>query len=50
MVLGHELAHIKRGDLLWSLVAAVVRAVFFFHPLVWLSDRRVEFGSRDRCR
>jgi uncharacterized protein (TIGR03067 family) len=41
MVLGHELAHIKRGDLLWGFVAALVRAVLFFHPLVWLAQRRL---------
>ena len=41
MVLGHELAHIKRGDLLWSIAATVVQAVFFFHPLVWLARQRV---------
>jgi len=45
MVLGHELAHIRRGDLLWNLVAAVVRAVFFFHPLVWLSQRRLNLAQ-----
>ena len=39
MVLGHELAHVKRGDLSWGLVASLVRALFFFHPLVWWSER-----------
>jgi beta-lactamase regulating signal transducer with metallopeptidase domain/Leucine-rich repeat (LRR) protein len=42
MVLGHELAHIRRADLLWGLVVALVRAVFFFHPLVWLSERQLK--------
>ena len=37
MVLGHELADIRRGDLLWNLAAAGMQALFFFHPLVWLS-------------
>jgi uncharacterized protein (TIGR03067 family) len=45
MVLGHELAHIRRGDLLWSLAAACVRAVFFFHPLVWLSQRQLNLAQ-----
>ena len=45
MVLGHELAHIRRGDLLWNIVAALVRAVFFFHPLVWLSERRLNMAQ-----
>jgi beta-lactamase regulating signal transducer with metallopeptidase domain len=45
MVLGHELAHIRRSDLLWNLAAAVVRAVFFFNPLVWLSQRRLNLAQ-----
>jgi beta-lactamase regulating signal transducer with metallopeptidase domain len=45
MVLGHELAHIRRADLLWNLVAALVRSVFFFHPLVWLSERRLNMAQ-----
>src|SRR5271157_3033380 len=45
MVLGHELAHVRRGDLLWNLAAAIVRAVFFFHPLVWLSQRRLNLAQ-----
>ncbi len=45
MVLGHELAHIRRADLLWRLAAAAVRTVFFFHPLVWLSQRRLNLSQ-----
>ena len=45
MVLGHELAHFRRNDLLWGLAAAVVRALFFFHPLVWLSQRRLNLAQ-----
>jgi beta-lactamase regulating signal transducer with metallopeptidase domain len=45
MVLGHELAHIRRGDLLWNLAAAGVRALFFFHPLVWLSERQLNLAQ-----
>ncbi len=45
VVLGHELAHIRCGDLLWNLIAAAVRAVFFFHPLVWLSQRQLDLSQ-----
>jgi uncharacterized protein (TIGR03067 family) len=45
MVLGHELAHIRRGDLLWNLAAACVQTVFFFHPLVWLSRRQLNLAQ-----
>ena len=38
-VLTHELAHVKRRDLLWNLLPAMAEATFFFHPFVWLSRR-----------
>ena len=41
MVLGHELAHVRRGDSGWGLFAAILRSVFFFHPLVWLGQRQL---------
>ncbi len=41
MVIGHELAHACRSDLVWGLLAAVVRAALFFHPLAWLVERRL---------
>lgn len=41
LVLGHELAHASRRDLLWSLIAAMNRALFFFHPAAWFSERRL---------
>ncbi len=37
----HELAHIKRNDPLVLNLASIIRAVFFFHPLVWLAAREV---------
>ena len=44
IVLGHELAHLRRGDLVWGLVAAIVRAVFFFHPLIRPAERRMKLA------
>jgi hypothetical protein len=39
-VLAHELAHVRRGDFLTSLVAQVALALHFYHPLAhWLSAR-----------
>ena len=40
MVLLHELAHLKRGDLWWGWLPALVRMVYFFHPVAhWVSFR-----------
>ena len=39
MVLLHELAHVKRADILLNWVIIFVRALHWFNPLVWLSMR-----------
>ena len=31
----HELAHIKRRDLVWGWPVEIARIVYFFHPLVY---------------
>lgn len=44
----HELAHVLRGDLLLSAFCGLLRAVYFFHPLVHLAERRLG-GLRELC-
>ncbi|MEX0727361.1 MAG: M56 family metallopeptidase [Planctomycetaceae bacterium] len=39
VAIAHELAHVKRRDLLWNWLPALTRLAFFFHPLVWLAQR-----------
>jgi beta-lactamase regulating signal transducer with metallopeptidase domain len=39
LMLRHELAHLKRRDLLWNWLPTVVGWLFFFHPLAWLLKR-----------
>jgi hypothetical protein len=46
LMLAHELAHLKRRDLLWNWLPTVVGWLFFFHPLVWLL-RRGWFESQE---
>ena len=41
VVLLHELAHIRRGDILSHRFTQVVSALHWFNPLVWLAARRV---------
>ncbi len=37
-VLLHELAHVKRGDLLWDWFPTIARMLFFFHPVAhWVA-------------
>ncbi|MHC4388917.1 MAG: M56 family metallopeptidase, partial [Planctomycetota bacterium] len=37
----HELAHIRRGDLWANLAQAVLQALYFYNPLLWLANRRI---------
>lgn len=40
-VLNHERAHIVRRDGLVRFLQITARAIYFFHPLVWLLNRRI---------
>ena len=39
MILAHELAHVRRRDLLWEWLGTGVQVLFFFHPGVVLARR-----------
>lgn len=45
----HELAHVRRGDLIWSRVMLVVCALHWFNPLVWLLARRMRADAELEC-
>lgn len=49
IVLQHELAHISRGDWAMQMLAASIRCVCWFHPLVWLACRRLRHESEYAC-
>ena len=38
VVLLHELAHIKRGDLWVNLIQTLLQIVYFYNPLLWLAN------------
>ena len=40
-VIGHEMAHIKGCDALWSLVCGLLQIVYFFNPVVWIAGRQI---------
>ncbi|MGC4055060.1 MAG: M56 family metallopeptidase [Paludibaculum sp.] len=48
-VLAHEMAHIRRGDWLIALLAAVNRTVFWIHPLAWWLERRLADLAEEAC-
>lgn len=39
LILAHELAHLRRRDLIWNWLPALTQMLFFFHPLVWMAGR-----------
>jgi TonB family protein len=49
VVLSHELAHIRRGDWLVQIAAEIVRAVYWFNPLLWIACRRLREESERAC-
>ena len=48
-VLAHELAHLRRRDPLLLAVAQVARALYWFHPLVWIALRELRAESERAC-
>ena len=49
LIIAHELGHAKRRDLLWNWLLVFVRAVFFFHPLIWLTQKRFALDQELAC-
>ncbi|MEO6193504.1 MAG: M56 family metallopeptidase, partial [Thermoanaerobaculia bacterium] len=48
-VLLHELAHVARRDYPTQLAAEVVRALYWFNPLVWMAARKLRIESEHAC-
>jgi beta-lactamase regulating signal transducer with metallopeptidase domain len=48
-VLLHEMAHVKRRDWTCHRLADFVCALYWFHPLVWLTARRLRAESELAC-
>jgi len=49
MVLGHELAHIKRLDWVVQVLADAARAIYWFNPVFWLASSGLRRESERAC-
>jgi TonB family protein len=49
VVLAHELAHIRRGDWTAQMLGELLRAIYWFNPLVWIACRRMRQESEHAC-
>jgi bla regulator protein BlaR1 len=47
-ILAHEIVHVRRGDSRIAAIQAIVRAIWWFHPLVWWVDRQMN-EVREMC-
>lgn len=45
----HELAHLKRKDMIWVWLYQIAHMVFFFHPAIWLAGRELERERELAC-
>ena len=48
-MLCHELAHLRRFDLVLNTLAQVAAALYWFHPLVWVAIRKLRAESERAC-
>jgi beta-lactamase regulating signal transducer with metallopeptidase domain len=48
-ILSHEMAHIRRYDLVVNLLQRIVEAFLFFHPVTWWMSRRISMERENCC-
>jgi len=49
LMLAHEVAHLKRRDLLWNWLLLLSQGLFFFNPLLWMGRREWLLSQEMAC-
>ena len=48
-VLAHELTHVRRLDILIIYLQAMVKTLYFFHPVIWLVNDQIDLEREKIC-
>ena len=48
-IIAHEMAHIRRFDDLWIKLQNMIQMLYFFHPIVWLTNGRIHHERECVC-
>jgi len=48
-VIGHELAHHRRGDLVWAWVRSAACTIWWWHPAVWMVSKALRHVQEELC-
>jgi len=48
-ILSHELAHVKRKDILFISFQNIINIIYFFHPLVWIANHQINYQREKIC-
>jgi len=46
-VVAHELWHVRRNDWIWTVAEEVLRALFWFHPALWVLLSKIQFAREE---
>ena len=49
VILAHEFAHVRRGDLWHGLIPHAAHILFWFYPLIWLAYREFDMAREAAC-